>query len=162
MNKVNSIFLVAFLIFAYSCNTDKVIFSGSVTPENSGWNKDKPATFSVLITDTIKAYSVKLKIVNTDDYRWANLFVFSKIDIPEGKEIIDTVNLILSNGKGEWTGDGMGGNFTNIFPIKQNIRFPKTGEYKFSIEQAMRCEETNFSIEGISEIGLEIVEFNQK
>lgn len=159
MNKY--LFLLCILFF-FSCTKENIVYSEYLDIDNGAWNKDNRAQFTIPITDTGSSYSIRLIVRNNEEYRWSNLYVFSNILFPNETIYRDTLNLILSDYKGEWTGEGIGNNYSNVFSFKNNIRFPETGIYTFSFEQGMRCEETDFTIKGISRIGLELVEYRTK
>ena len=75
-----------------------------------------------------------------NNIEYNNLFVFLITQYPDGKTTSDTLECILANGKGEWLGKGAGDIFDMTIPLKKSMRFPLTGKYKFTFEQAMRTD----------------------
>jgi gliding motility-associated lipoprotein GldH len=78
-----------------------------------------------------------------------------RTDFPNGEAARDTMEFVLQDNDGKWKGSGAGTIRDNSILFKQNLRFPLKGEYKFTLEQAMR--ETD--LKGISEIGLRIEKY---
>lgn len=149
------IFLCSFIIIATSCNTN-VVYEDTFEISNSVWQKKDIKKFTFEVPDTTHIFDIELQITNTDDYSYSNVFLFSNIIFPNRTYARDTIEFVVSNNKGEWTGSGMN-SFTNSYPFKRGIRFPKTGVYTFSFEQAMRCVNKECSLEGIKEISLRII-----
>lgn len=77
---------------------------------------------------------------HADSYPYNNIFLFVKTVYPDGKTTNDTMEVILSNQKGEWLGSGAGDIFDFKVPIKKNVRFPLAGKYHFEFEQGMRVD----------------------
>lgn len=143
-------------LIALSCSkTPK--FEKHTSFENSTWHKDNIATFKLDASVSVKAHDIYIQIENNDDYRWSNLFLFTEIAFPDGQILKDTVECIIADKRGDWIGKGTT-SFTSTFPYKANVKFPSTGTYRFSIQQAMRCNNSNNQIKGISSVGLIIHE----
>ncbi|MBK8807664.1 MAG: gliding motility lipoprotein GldH [Bacteroidales bacterium] len=159
MNKVILFFYLLVAGCLFSCSEGTVLYSDIVDIENSNWHKDSIAQFSFDVTDTTQPVAVRLRVDNSDEYYWANLYLFSTISFPSGKVIRDTLNLIISDYAGRWTGKGIGDKYENTFVIKNNIIFPEYGRFTFSLQQAMRCEDFNNAISGIHSVGIEILEY---
>jgi gliding motility-associated lipoprotein GldH len=120
-----------------SCN-DKVIFSKYETLPEEGWKTENKLSYEVDIKDVNSLNNVFLTVRHADSYPYSNLFVFLTTTYPNGKITIDTLECVLANKKGEWQGDGAGEIWDNKIPLKQNLRFPQAGKYKFTFEQGMR------------------------
>jgi len=145
------------LLFAFGCKKAPV-FEQSKAIGNSGWHKDSIVEFTYSAVANIKAYDIFLDIENSDDYKWSNLFIFSDIYFPQNSEHIrDTLEFILADYKGEWTGEGTI-SFKSKFPFRKNVKFPQTGEYRFTIQQAMRCSDSENKIKGIENLSFSIYE----
>jgi len=131
--------LLLVLFFATACNKN-VIYSEYKTFEGAEWAAKDKAEFSLDITDTQSLNNISLMVRHADDYPYRNLFLFVTSEYPDGKIIKDTMEVILSNSKGEWQGSGAGDIFDIKIPIKKNVRFALAGKYKFTFEQAMRVD----------------------
>lgn len=135
-------FLMVVLItgmFFTSCNKD-VVFSKYKTFEESQWSAKDKAVFDLEITDTQTLNNISLMIRHTETYPYNNLFLFVTTKYPDGKTLTDTMEVVLSNSKGEWLGSGAGDIYDFKVPIKKNVRFPLGGKYQFTFEQGMRVD----------------------
>jgi len=129
--------LIAFLFF--SCNKN-VVYTKYQTFEENEWYAKNKAIFDVEITDINALNNVSLMVRHADSYPYSNIFLFVETTYPDGKITKDTMEVILSNNKGEWQGNGAGDIFDLKVPIKKNVRFPLAGKYKFSFQQGMRTD----------------------
>lgn len=126
------------LLFA-SCNKNVVYSKYQKFKDNQWFVKDK-AIFEVEIKDTESLNNINLMVRHADAYPYNNLFLFVTSKYPDGKVMIDTMEIVLANEKGEWQGSGAGDIFDFKIPIKKNVRFPLAGKYEFIFEQAMRVD----------------------
>ncbi len=125
------------LLILTSCNNNVVYSKYEKLPE-TGWNTDNKLSYEVEVNDVTSLHSVFLTVRHADSYPYNNLFVFLTTTYPNGKSVTDTCELILANEKGEWIGDGAGDIWDDKIPLKQNVKFPQAGKYKFTFEQGMR------------------------
>lgn len=143
------ILAVAFLLA--SCDRS-VVFEGHQALQASGWASDEKLHFEVSIDDTTSLHNMYVDVRNTTDYGFSNLYLFLNIEFPDGTLLRDTLECTLAEKDGRWTGKGFGKIRSNRFLFRTDVWFPVTGEYFFSIEQAMRTD----LLEGISDVGLRI------
>ncbi len=136
-SKILLVLCSVFLLFG--CSRNRVFSDYKTFPEGEWFAKDK-VVFEMDITDSQSLNNVYLKVRHGDAYPYRNLFLFVNTVYPDGKEIRDTMEVLLSNQKGEWLGSGVGDIFDYKVPIKRNVRFALTGKYKFTFEQAMRVD----------------------
>ena len=129
--------LIAFLFL--SCNKN-VVYTKYQTFEENQWYAKNKAIFDVEITDVNSLNNVSLMVRHADSYPYSNIFLFVETTYPDGKTTKDTMEVILSNNKGEWQGNGAGDIFDLKVPIKKNVRFPLAGKYKFAFQQGMRTD----------------------
>ncbi len=134
-----SFLLVVLMLFLASCNNNVVFTKYQTFKDNEWFAKDK-AVFDLEITDTQTLNNISLMIRHADSYPYNNLFLFVTTKYPDGKVLTDTMEVILSNSKGEWLGSGAGDIYDFKVPIKKNVRFPLGGKYQFTFEQAMRVD----------------------
>jgi gliding motility-associated lipoprotein GldH len=90
---------------------------------------------------------------NTTYYPYQNLYLFFTTQFPDGNVFTDTLNCILSDAHGRWTGKGSGKIKENRFVLKSKVRFPQTGTYIFIAQQAM----TDSILTGISNFGITLL-----
>ncbi|MGQ8337242.1 gliding motility lipoprotein GldH [Sunxiuqinia sp. A32] len=153
MKRFLVILLLATIIF--SCD-DNRIFEDYHTIDTKGWHKDSIQVFEVEASDAQQNHNVYINIRNKGNYPNSNLWLFLTIDSPDGESLTDTVEFVLAEPSGKWTGSGIGDLFDNQFPYRQNVYFPEAGTYRFSIQQGMRTE----LLEGIHDVGLRIEKQN--
>lgn len=139
-------------LFLISCDSNKV-FDQYMEVENATWKRENIAKFSVDIKDTTTTHNLYINLRNKGNYPYSNLYLFVKIEGPDGNFSIDTVNCILADKSGKWLGKGIGDLWDLQVPYIGGFKFAKSGEYQFSFEQAMRVEN---GLEGITDIGLRI------
>ena len=142
------VFIIVGLI---SCDRNR-IFEKNTEIENQVWSLDQSIDFTPLILDTLGVSNVYLNIRNTDEYSYSNLFLFITTTAPTGYWIIDTVEIVMADKRGKWTGSGFGGVFYNQKLFKTDVRFPYPGSYSFKVEHGMRVED----LKGIRDVGLRI------
>ena len=140
------------ILFCLSACDTKTIYDENLTIPEEAWCSTMPAYFNVEIDDTLTYNTLYLRVSNTVNYKYQNIYFFITLFLPNGQIARDTVNCDLANHYGEWYGKGMGKTKTLQFPYRTNFLFPYTGTYKFYIEQAMRDD----TLRGIKAIGLKI------
>jgi len=151
INKCGFIFLLPLILLYASCNT-RTVYDENLTIPQEEWQTTLPAYFNVEIDDTLTYNTLYLKISNTVNYKYQNIYFFVTLFLPNGQVARDTINCDLANNYGEWYGKGMGKTKTLQVPYRTQFLFPYKGTYKFYIEQAMRDD----TLKGIKAIGLKI------
>ena len=147
--------LLFFITLFVSCDRSRV-FEENMPVDEAGWDQKKPVEFDVNIDDTLSAYSFFLNVRHAEAYPYSNLYVFMNTKIPGNIMARDTIELVLQDQEGNWTGSGLGDIFDHQILFRKGLRFPRKGSYHFSIEQAMRSPVLPF----IMEIGLRIEKEN--
>jgi gliding motility-associated lipoprotein GldH len=84
-------------------------------------------------------------------YPFKNLWVFYDMRLPDDSFVNDTLEAILADDFGKWTGKGVS-LYHGKFPLYTNYHFPDTGQYTIVFRHGMREND----LKGIEEIGLEI------
>ena len=98
-------------------------------------------------------------IRNNHAYAYSNLFIISKLNFPNGKKIVDTLEYEMTNKRGVFLGKGLSSNKESKLFYKENSVFPNKGEYSISIAQAMR---KNGAINGIKKCTIKSKILNTK
>jgi len=143
------------LMILVACDSNRV-FEEYKTIDPAGWHKDSVASFTVEIQDVESGHNLYMNIRNQGNYPNSNLWLFLEVQSPDGQMLTDTVEYILAEKTGKWTGSGIGDLFDNQFLYRQNVRFEKPGEYRFLIRQGMRAKQ----LKGIHDIGLRVEKQN--
>jgi len=157
MGKQFGFYLVVFTLLL-SCNS-KTEFNTYQTIKNKQWFFKNKIEFTVNNTDTIYPKNVFINIRSTNKYPFSSLFLITKIETPSNKQIIDTLEYEMADNQGNWLGTGISELKENKLIYKQNFKFLKKGNYKFSIQQATRSSsdlEGKMPLLGISDVGLSI------
>lgn len=144
-NLVKGILLL--LLFS-RCTSNTVVDLNVGVPENN-WLYSNSAKAVFEIKDPSVVYNLSFKIRNTNDYRYANLYVLMHLKGPSLSKNT-RFQFQLANKNGQWTGKGSGDLFSNSFPLLRRFHFPAAGKYEIEIEQNMRDN----PLLGISDIGL--------
>ncbi|MFB6257709.1 MAG: gliding motility lipoprotein GldH [Flavobacteriales bacterium] len=140
-----------------SCDRNYV-FQKMEKIEGKTWNARDTVTIDFKVTDTSSPHNFYLKVRNNTDYPYRNLYFFLDMEFPNGKHWLDTVECRLADGKGNWTGSGIGNIMDHSFLFIHRKRFPITGKHRFHIVHAMRKKK----LRGIVDVGLAVEKSPQK
>jgi gliding motility-associated lipoprotein GldH len=138
-------------VFLQSCDSSRVFEENEEIPK-SLWSAKQSLVFQTNIEDTVSAHNVYLNIRNAGVYPFSNIFLFINTTLPGGQLDRDTVEIMLATPDGKWLGNGLGDIWDNQVLFKQQVRFPRAGEYRFEIIQAMRLD----PLPGIMDAGIRI------
>jgi gliding motility-associated lipoprotein GldH len=142
--------LIILSILLISCEKN-IFYQETRKIDGEKWLTNKPCEFAVGVSDIHRNYDFYVNIRNTSDYKFSNLFLFLNTYYPGGTTSVDTLECTLALPDGKWMGTGFGRIKFLQIPVKQNVRFPRAGTYKFKIYQAMRGD-----VAGIVDVGLRI------
>jgi gliding motility-associated lipoprotein GldH len=149
--KRNLALLSLLLLFFASCDS-KRFFEENKSFPNGVWMNTNPQAFTVNISDTLSRYDLFLNVRNEGIYPYSNLYLFIKTTIPDGRTATDTVECQLADPDGRWRGSGVGNLKFNRFLFQRGMVFPRKGNYRFELEQAMRVKE----LKGLTDIGIRV------
>ena len=113
------------------------------------WHKDSVVTFELEELDSTKVYDLFINVRNNNQYAYSNLFLVTEIRFPQGKVISDTLEYEMARPDGKWLGEGFGDIKESKLWYKEDVKFEESGNYKVSIQQAMR---KNGDVDGIEEL----------
>ena len=147
-----SLFLLTLLLIGLSSCDDRVFFEENRSFENGVWNYQDPAIFIFDVEDTVSRNDFFINLRNGDAYPYMNAFLFVRMDFPNGRTSIDTLECFLADQSGRWLGSGLGDIYDNRFLYKQQKAFPISGQYRIEIRQAMRVDD----LPEIYDVGLRI------
>ncbi len=153
----NSFLVVPVLFFVVSCDQNRVFDTYKSVP--SQWHKDSIITFKLNAPDTINPYNLFVGLRNTNAYKYNNLFLIVEMCFPHGKIIKDTLEYRMAEPSGKLLGTGVTDTKENKLWYKENVVFNEAGEYKVSIQHAMREHgKVNgvTNLEGITDVGFRI------
>lgn len=147
-----ALYLFGVFFILAACDS-KTVYDRNISMQDDVWKSDKIIRFDVELEDTVNIHKFYLNLRHSTSYRYANIFLFINTTFPDGVEARDTVECILADPSGKWTGKGISNIRDNQVLLRRGLRFPQKGTYIFELEQAMREPE----LTGFMDIGLRIV-----
>lgn len=133
----------ALLFFLFSCDNARV-FEEYKNFENKKWSAREVVTFNFTIQDTNQSYRIYYNIRNMLTYPYYN--IYSKYELADQTGKILESKMIENNLMHPQTGEPLGtaasGDlFDNQFPLLENYKFAKIGNYQLRLRQYMRMDE---------------------
>lgn len=159
MMKINSFYAVVILLLLGFTSCENHSFYDQYQRVDGVWDKEDVKTFTVVQEDTLSAYNLYLNIRNNKEYPFSNLFVILKMELPDSKVLVDTLEYQMARPDGTLLGVGFSDVKENKLWLKEGYVFPKSGTYQLKVEQAIREigeVEGVQKLKGISEIGIQI------
>lgn len=158
------IFYLIIILFFCSCDSNRVFDEYRSLPQK--WNKDSIINFNLTAPDTTKTYNLFVNLRNNSEYKYSNLQLIVALEYPNGKTDKDTLEYMMAKPNGEFLGTG----FTDVKENKlwykgyeSDFKFTEIGEYKVSIQQAMRENgQVNgvVDLDGIMAVGFRVEDSN--
>lgn len=142
---------MAIALLCQACGQD-VVFQQQQRLPSEGWHVDDCILFEAEIRDSLSLHKMYLDLRNTTDYAYTNLFIFLHIEFPDQRLFRDTIECVLADRRGRWTGSGFGRLRSQRFLFRDDVWFPNAGTYRFRICHGMRYD----TLEGISDVGIRI------
>lgn len=134
-----------------ACNNN-VIYHEELDMPYEKWAMEDVYRYAFDINDSSQICDMYINIRNTIDYPYENAYFFFTTTFPDGNKANDTLECILADKYGQWTGEGHGHYRHNRLLFKRHCYFPQVGTYRIEVRQAMREE-----IEGIASFGIELI-----
>lgn len=138
-------------VLGTACGRDTVLSRSVALPAN-GWPRKMTVPFDFEIADTARSYRLDFSVRHDQDYPFMNAFFLIYTTFPNQETVIDTVECILADYRGKWTGQGAGRYKSAAFAVKTDLRFPMPGAYRMEVKQALRMD----TVKHISHIGLHL------
>jgi len=154
----NSLLALALLVLCCSC--DKQRFFDDYKEFDGTWNKDTVVSFGFEQKDTVSHYNMFVTMRNNKNYPYNNLFLIVQMQQPGTKLVkVDTLEYQMANPDGTLMGEGFSDVKESKLWYKENVSFPKAGNYTVSIQQAVRQAGKVTGVQeldGVTEVGLRI------
>ncbi|MBA4152799.1 gliding motility lipoprotein GldH [Flavobacterium sp.] len=157
MTLKNSFFLVVLLLFLVSCDKKRVFDEYKTVGQN--WHKDSIVSFTFEQKDTLTKQNLFINIRNNKNYPFNNLFLIVEMEHPSKKTLVDTLEYKMAKPDGTLLGEGLSDTKENKLFYKENFVFKNSGQYKVTIQQAVRQSgkiEGIEKLDGITEVGFRI------
>ena len=151
MKKAIHILLYAnFLLMICSCDNSQYLFRENTSIDNEVWRVNTQIPFRFTVSDTTQIYKIGFNIRYTYSYPQQNLYVFLHTVFPNGMRTHDTLSVDLFSPEGKALGKGK--RVLELQHYFARVKFPMSGEYFMSLEQAMRMD----TLQGVTSMGLYI------
>jgi len=148
----NRLLLAIFVSLTFAACKNNDFFFQYKAVNAKGWNKDSLYTFDIQITDTTSTYNVYVNVRNRGEYPYQNLWLFLDKTSPDKVEMKDSIECYLADQRGKWLGSGIGSVMEMPILYQENVRFNKSGMYRYKIVHGMR----DTTLTGINDIGMRI------
>ena len=152
--KLITLILITFLLIACSNST---IYEKNIEVNEKGWNYKDTLKYKFNIQNPQQNYNLLIHLKYLNTYTYSNLFFFVDVIDPENNKYRDTIECIMATPKGRWLGEKSGNYIEHEFMYRYNVNFPKKGNYKIKLQQAMR----DTILKKISSVGLELRKFEK-
>lgn len=157
-NKKYLCILPCFLLFTSCSEVNNVVYD-KYEATNGEWKKEDVKVFVFEVNDTVSTHNIFLNVRVNKNYPYSNMFVIFKIYQPDSSVLADTLQYQMAKPDGTLLGSGFSDLKESKLWLKEDFRFSEQGNYKFTIEQAVRelgQVEGVSSLKGISELGIRI------
>ena len=129
--------ILAVLLLA-GCTTMDVFEKNAEIPKHE-WSYSLQPEIDFTITDTVTPYNVFVTLRHTDAYAYKNIWLYISTRQPGDSTFQkERFELTLQNQNGEWIGTGMSDIWEVRYPLFNNLRFTKQGNYTIRLQQTMR------------------------
>lgn len=134
-----------------ACNEQTVYHAYQPLPDK-GWQRQDTVEFYAEVPDSFTTYQLYVEIRNNTAYPYRNLPLSITSHTADTIPLrTDTLQCILANPQGHWTGQGWGSMFLSAFPAG-DIPIGKTGSYRFQVAYTL----SDPLLKGISDIGIRL------
>ncbi len=133
-----------------------MVFQGDVAVPDGAWSSTFTPGFTFTMNDTVRQHDVFIDVRHTTEYPFQDMYIFVTLEGPGGRTTTDTVDLLLADPSGRWSGDGLGFIHADRYHAhvlyRYRNRFPRAGEYTVTLQQAMRRD----PLPGVIDVGVSI------
>lgn len=152
MRKLGLILFTACSVILVSSCTNESLVNATSSINEGEWAFEDSRKLAVDVSDTLSPYNFYILVRHGADYPYQNLILYFKTYYPNNTYTVDTIDCPLAAPNGKWLGSGLGDMLDNRIMFKRNVQFPKSGEYNFELQHAMRSD----TICCVHDIGLKI------
>ncbi len=147
--------LIGIFVLLFSSCDQQRLYEENKNIEGNTWYYKNLIPFDLQIKDTTKFYNVLVNVRVDADYKYSNIFMWVYATNPEKKSDKRRVEIKLADERGKWLGAGLGDIYDYQFPVLQKVKFPKSGFYRFELEQNMRDD----TLLHVKSVGVRVEEF---
>ncbi len=157
MSHKHSFLLIIVTLLLFSCDDTRVFDEYKTIGES--WHKDSIVSFTFDQKGSNLPHNLFVNLRSNNNYKYSNLFLIVSMEHPNGFTKVDTLQYLMANPDGTLLGDGFSDVKESKLYYKEKFKFPKSGKYKISIQQAVRKTGKiagEKSLGGITEVGFRI------
>lgn len=157
--KIKSSLFVFGALLALLCSCDDNHVFDDYKSFDGAWNKDTIVSFQFEQQDTTSLYNMFINLRSNNDYSYSNIFLIVAMQEPNNKTTIDTLEYEMAYPDGTLMGEGFTDFKESKLWYRENVKFPSQGNYKISIQQAVREADKVIGVqelEGITEVGFRV------
>lgn len=152
-NKLSLIYSAClFAVFLIQSCSYSSVFDEFTVIDEGNWHFQDTVQFEMQLEDTLEYCDFYLVVRHDNDYHYSNFISFIRLEFPNGRARLDTVEIPLASPSGKWLGSGFGDIYTTEQRFFKRTRFPMKGTYKFQVLHAMRDE----LLIGVNDIGIAV------
>lgn len=120
--KTLKFFIILFLVLCLgACAPKRNDYSEFKNLNSDGWAYNDTVTFNVTHADSIAEGDLYLSLRHTTDYLYSNLWLEVTFTDSNNLKYTDTLNIILADIYGNWTGKGAGISYQKQVLLKRNL-----------------------------------------
>lgn len=145
---------ILFLGLLAACQPDTMYHSFHTLPKD-GWNKGDTLVFTIPVENIQpKTYELQVEIRHTNELAYRSLWVIVYQNAQDSTHFTaDTLQCVLTNEKGRFTGTGLNNYYQKSFPLKTvTLNNGYTPVFKLALYMKKG------RIEGIHDMGIRLVE----
>ena len=141
--------------FAFACQNDTLV-DQTISLSEYGWLQKNKILIDFHVSDTSKAYDVRVALRQSNEYPYYNLYFIPKIIDSNGFVLKRAfAEAFLYDAKtGKPKGSGLGDIYSHQYTLFKGLKFTRPGRYQVSLEQYMRTD----TLKGIISAGASIIE----
>lgn len=131
--------LAGLFVLLQGC-TEAPFFEENHVIESSEWPVNRTEVFTFQVEDTTQAFDFYFNLRHGENYPYRNLYLFVQLDFPNGKKSVDTLECLLADSRGKWSGRTTGQYVDHRIQFQQRRIFPLKGNYHLRVRQGMRVD----------------------
>ncbi|MDG5800486.1 gliding motility lipoprotein GldH [Marinilabiliaceae bacterium ANBcel2] len=122
-----------------SCSSP-VIYEETYEVNESGWLYSDSAAFTFSLSDTSRVLDIGVTLRHSEDYPYRNIWLFLEVDAPGTTGYVDTLELYISDNKGEWLGRKRDGAIEVSALYQHDVKIAEEGDFTWRLVHGMRRE----------------------
>ena len=88
---------------------------------DAGWAYGDTITMTATLDETVAVGSLSVDVRHDNDYLFQNLWIEVSYESAQHRPVRDTVNVVLSDKFGNWTGSGFGPRYQQSVVVGENV-----------------------------------------